>query len=231
MKRKMLLGVVLVLAMSMVVAVQFTSAMIVTNSTITLGCTSYDYDFDWVFDRDNTGTGSEAYFIEITDGAGKVLRRHDNTFSVPSSGHDGPNTIAYSAVPDYNPLTYRLVSKAGNGFSEQLVDQATGTCVGLPTYSASGPSAPGRDMVEIPSQAVVGAFVENTALLFSPDANAASDNVMTIGQTLWVLGVDSSGQYYQVLLSGDKYWVPVSSMGPNFDDVWNGTPLPTTVVD
>lgn len=226
MKRMKVLGVVIVLVMSTVVAVQFSSAMIVTNSTITLGCTSYDYDFDWAFDRDNTGTGNEAYYIEITDGAGNVLRRHDNSWPVPSSGHDGPSTITYSAMPDYNPLTYRLVSLAGNGYPEQLVDHATGTCAGLPTYSGPGP-----DMVDIPSQAVVGAFVANTTLLFSPDANAATSSTMTIGQTLWVLGVDSSGQYYQVLLSGGQYWVPVSSMGPNYDEIWNGTPLPTTVVN
>jgi len=226
MKRMIVLGVVLVLILSMGVAIQLTSAMTVSNSTITLGCTSYDYDFDWTFDRDNTGTGFEAYYIEITDGKGKVLRRFDNSWSVPDSGHDGPSSVSYSALPDYNPLHYRLVSVAGNGYPEQVVDQATGNCAGLPTYSGPGP-----DMVDIPAHAVVGTFVANAPLLFSPDANAATDNMMTIGQTLWVLGVDGSGQYYQVLLSGGEYWVPVGSMGPNFDDVWNGTPLPTVVVD
>jgi len=224
MKRMMGLGVVLVLTLSMVVAVQFTSAMVVTNSTITLGCTSYDYDFDWVFDRDNTGTGNEAYYIEITDGAGKVLRRFDSSWPVPNAGHDGPNTLAYSAMPEYNPLTYRLVSPAGNGYPEQLVDHATGTCPGLPDYV-------GADMVPIPSQAVVGSFVTTTPVYGSPDPNAASTTVMEAGKTAWVYGVDASGQFYKVMLAGKFFWVPVNTMGPNYDEVWNGTPLPTTVVD
>lgn len=32
------------------------------------------------------------------------------------------------------------------------------------------------------------------------------------GQSLYVFGVDASGEFYQVLMSGDFYWVPVESM-------------------
>ncbi len=226
MKRKLSLVIVVAMMISLVIALQSASAMTVTNSTITLGCTSYDFEFDWAFDRDNTGSGEEAYYIEVTDGAGKVLRYHSNSWAIPDSGHDGPDTINYSALPDYNPITYRLVSVAGNGLDEQLVDQATGECPGLPYADVAG-----RDMVDLPAQAVVGTFVQNTPLLYAPDAAATTDTVLEIGKTLWVLGVDSSGQFYQVLMSGNKAWVPVSSMGPNFDEVWNGTPLPTTVVE
>ena len=49
--------------------------------------------------------------------------------------------------------------------------------------------------------------------------------------TLWVYGVDASGSYYKVMLAGKFFWVPVNAMGPNYDDVWNGTPLPTGAVE
>jgi hypothetical protein len=91
-------------------------------------------------------------------------------------------------------------------------------------------AAVGRDMIHIPSQAAVGTFLDWTMLLGSPTPGGVSEYWMAPGQTLYVFGLDSTGQFYQVLLSGDLYWVPVTSMGPNYDRVWNGTPLPTTVV-
>ena len=154
-----------------------------------------------------------------------MLRRYDSTWPVPNSGHDGPGTIAYSALPDYNPLTYRLVSLAGNGYSEQVVDQATGTCAGLLTVGVPGP-----DMVLIPEQAVVGAFVVDTVAYFAPQADAATEIVIEAGKTMWVYGVDESGMYYKVMLSGKYFWVPVGTLGPNYDEVWNGAPLPTDIV-
>jgi hypothetical protein len=92
--------------------------------------------------------------------------------------------------------------------------------------------APGPDMVALPAQAVVGQFVKSTPIYFAPSADAAHPSmVMEAGKTLWVLGVDASGGFFKVLLSGQPFWVPVDSMGPNYDDVWNGTPLPGTVVE
>lgn len=89
----------------------------------------------------------------------------------------------------------------------------------------------GPDMVTIPSHAVVGTFLTATPLRSYPGGDPSAEFVMEPGQTLWVFGMDSTGMYYQVLLSGRFFWVPVSSMGPNYDENWNGTPLPTTVVD
>jgi hypothetical protein len=43
--------------------------------------------------------------------------------------------------------------------------------------------------------------------------------------------VDASGEFYQFVWSCNLLWAPVNTLGPNFDDVWNGTPLPTTVVE
>lgn len=90
---------------------------------------------------------------------------------------------------------------------------------------------PGPDMVEIPSTAVVGAVAADTPVYFAPQAGAATGTTIEAGKTLWVYGVDASGGFYKVMLSGKFFWLPVSSMGPNYDNVWQGTPLPTDVVD
>jgi hypothetical protein len=95
---------------------------------------------------------------------------------------------------------------------------------------APPPPPPGPDMVPIPDDAVMGTFTADTALYFQPDVNAATAYTMGTGQSLWVYGLDSSGAFYQVLLSGDTYWVPVSSIGPTNSPPWNGTPLPSGVV-
>lgn len=90
---------------------------------------------------------------------------------------------------------------------------------------------PGPDMVEIPAGSVVGTFTQDTVLLFEASPTTPTGKMLYAGQSLWVFGLDSSGQYYQVLLSGVLYWVPVGTIGPTYDEVWNGTPLPTTVVE
>ncbi len=101
------------------------------------------------------------------------------------------------------------------------------------TFSfTSGPLAfkPGPDMVPIPEHAVVGLVLADTPVYARPEAGAATDTIIVADKTLWVFGVDSSGQYYQVMMAGKFFWLPVSAMGPNPDAVWNSRPLPTVVV-
>jgi hypothetical protein len=107
-----------------------------------------------------------------------------------------------------------------------------GTCPQSAETVQPNPPAdrPGPDMVPIPSTAVVGAFVVTTPIYFAPQADAGTATVMEAGKTVWVFGVDASGQFYKVMLAGKFFWVPVSSMGPNYDNVWRGKPLPTDVV-
>jgi hypothetical protein len=98
------------------------------------------------------------------------------------------------------------------------------------TYSC-GMMAAGPDMVSMPANAVVGTFNAATPLMAHIGDTPNAAYMMQPGQSLWVFGVDASGAYYQVLLSGQLYWVPVSSMGPTYDAVWNGAPLPASVVE
>jgi hypothetical protein len=95
----------------------------------------------------------------------------------------------------------------------------------------TGPDAPGPDMVYIPPEAVVGTFLADTPVYFAPRADTATNTVIEAGKTMWVYGVDESGAFYKVMLSGKFFWVPVSSMGPTYDEVWNGSPLPAVVAE
>jgi hypothetical protein len=85
--------------------------------------------------------------------------------------------------------------------------------------------------VELTDNAAVGAFVWTTDVFWGPDSNNTTGLTFEAGKTAWVLGVDASGEYYQFVWSCNLLWAPVNTLGPNFDDVWNGTPLPTTVVE
>ncbi|MBI5960081.1 MAG: hypothetical protein HY866_15180 [Chloroflexi bacterium] len=124
-----------------------------------------------------------------------------------------------------------------NFLVEGYVD-VVGLTSGAPYSFGASPAAgggggelvPGPDMVAIPDTAVVGSFVTTTAIHWAPRADAVSTVVMEAGKTAWVYGVDESGQFYKVMLSGKFFWVPVQTMGPNFDAVWLGRPLPTVVV-
>ena len=80
------------------------------------------------------------------------------------------------------------------------------------------------------SGAVVGELKESTVAYYDPSYDAATSTVLEMGKTWWVLGTDESGSWYQLLVSCQPVWVPASVLGPNFDAVWNGHPLPTDVV-
>lgn len=161
-------------------------------------------------------------------------------------------TLSGGYFPLYNPVTYRVydVDAAEYAALSGLADDAyvayvlaNGTFLaaasldhpGLPYLPVPvGPAAapvPGPDMVYIPDTAVVGSFVATTPVHYAPLSDAVSTTVMEAGKTAWVYGVDESGEFYKVMLAGKFFWVPVATMGPNYDSVWNGRPLPTVVVN
>ncbi len=83
--------------------------------------------------------------------------------------------------------------------------------------------------VPIPSTAVVGEITQDAVVFWQP--GEGTDNVLTAGKTFWMDGVDSTGVYRKTLVSCEWVWVEAAKTGPNFDEVWNGTPLPGHVVD
>lgn len=181
------------------------------------------------WDRNTSGTGTENLRYLVTDGAGTELFIYDDIRSVGSAAI--PTAFGYFTLPSYNPIRLLLTSPAGNGFPEQVLFDITGECEGLPWVEVDvEEEAPGCDvLMNITTTAVSGAFVADSPTYWKPGERA--DAVISAGNTAWVLGVDSSGQYYKIIWVCDYLWVPVSSMGPNYDDVWNGTPLPIEVVE
>ncbi|MEP0762158.1 MAG: hypothetical protein HRF48_05400 [Chloroflexota bacterium] len=99
------------------------------------------------------------------------------------------------------------------------------------TSCASVPPAGCDVLMKIPSTAVVGAFVANAPLYFEPGEFVQPYTEIAAGSTAWVLGKDASGEYYKIIWVCDYLWVPVNTLGPNYDVVWNGTPLPQDVVE
>jgi hypothetical protein len=149
------------------------------------------------------------------------------TFEVVAERHfklapnESKTVTVYAAVPSgsYLPLAF-MSSGSISATVRDIVDDRYCTTQ-LPA---------GEDMVPIPEGAAMGTFNTNTPLYSEPVAGAASPYVIEAGQSLWVFGMDASGAFYQVMLSGQTYWVPVGNIGPTFSPPWDGAPLPTTVV-
>jgi hypothetical protein len=93
------------------------------------------------------------------------------------------------------------------------------------------PGAPGCDvLLPIPATAVGGTFVANAPVYWKPGQLTSPLVTIAAGNSARVLGLDASGQYYKIIWVCDFVWVPVGTLGPNYDAVWNGAPLPTAVV-
>jgi hypothetical protein len=150
------------------------------------------------------------------------------------------NTSASLMFYDTGPGVLGIPGSGCAGFTETEgttppLDTARRDSVGATITGSlgggSGPGAavPGCDvLINIPSTAVVGAFVADTPIYWTP--GQATPYVLQAGKTAWVFGRDASGTYYKILWVCSFGWVPVSTMGPNYDQVWNGRPLPTDVV-
>jgi uncharacterized protein YraI len=91
-----------------------------------------------LLDRDNTGASRESFILSATDGIGNIIYEPvvDEFFVGTTISWTDSSQIAWTSTPQYNPLTLRVISRAGNGFGEQLVSLSTGSCEGLPSFGA-----------------------------------------------------------------------------------------------
>jgi hypothetical protein len=72
-----------------------------------------------------------------------------------------------------------------------------------------------------------------TMSYWAPQLDAATEVILGVtpsSKSYWVLGQDAEHAFYKIALACGYLWVPVEMLGPNYDAVWNGTPLPTRVV-
>ena len=216
-RKFLIVAAILVVSLTVVFSAAYAS---IYNGTVALTCT------DWtalntgshILNRDNTGSGMEALRIDITDGAGNLIYTLTySNFLTEFSGGIGYGL--YDSAPQYNPITFKLTSLAGNGFAEQVDYVSQGNCAGLPTFGSC---------IALTADAVVGDMPFATQADWAPGKEA--NGVVVNPGTYWVLGVDETGQYYEIVLSCQYLWVPVSSMQPSFQPPQNGQPLPTSVV-
>lgn len=104
------------------------------------------------------------------------------------------------------------------------------TTVTVTAYSACSRPPIAACPLTIPSSAVMGTFTSTTRLYYSPEKVIVPAATLSAGQSAYVLGVDSTGAYYKIIWVCQYLWVPVETIGPNYDTVWGGRPLPTDIV-
>ncbi len=91
---------------------------------------------------------------------------------------------------------------------------------------------PGCDaLLPIPATAVGGTFVADAPVYWAPGELTNPLVTIAAGNSARVLGLDASGEYYQIIWGCNFLWVPKATLGPNYDAVWHGAPLPTGVIE
>ncbi len=187
---------------------------------IVVGCTGItDNDSLYEADRDNTGTGYEAYRFYAIDGYGNLIHDFSSSVSVGFIGSIGDFLYNITA-PSANPITLYFVSLAGNGYHEQVVLVVQGSCAGLPTV-------PGCSL-NVPAGSVVGEAPLGAHIYYAP--GAVTEHILKPG-TYIVVGQDASETYYKIVLACQFIWVRKDTMQPSFQYPQNGTPLPTRIVE
>lgn len=137
------------------------------------------------------------------------------TCTVAGAGpYSGTVTIVYqtSASPTPVTVTYNV------------------TCAPtVPPTAFVPPAPPPCPQAAIPAGSVVGRLSATAQIYYAPGQQSPGLSLPG-GTAYWVLGLDSTGEYYQIILSCQRLWVEADLMGPNFEPPWFGAPLPTGTV-
>jgi hypothetical protein len=172
-------------------------------------------------------------------GFGAVGETHDTNYGGPTNNSLSFfvfGTAAYS-VPAHTPVTLTVTTYNDPNYlgGVSYVDTMTWDCTtGLEMVAPAPDSAllPGCDvLMPIPATTVGGAFVADAPTSWAPGKPTEPLVTIPAGNTARVIGLDASGAYYKIIWECDFLWVPKNTMGPNYDNVWNGAPLPTAVVE
>ncbi|MBI5959157.1 MAG: hypothetical protein HY866_10505 [Chloroflexi bacterium] len=113
-----------------------------------------------------------------------------------------------------------------------LAADFSGTDLQQPGVAVVPAAVPGCDTkMALTSTSVVGAVVSDAVLYAQPGTSISPVITLPPGKTAWVLGLDPTGEYYKLVWACDYLWVQRGTMGPNYDGVWQGRPLPTDTVN
>ena len=176
------------------------------------------------FDDRYTVGGAAGY--EFWAGEGIVMRATNSPDATTITLTVHNQTVATSPFP----------GSVGYTFPEDVTNETVAWEVSPSTVEADWTiacSAPGCDAyVNMTPNAAVGRFTADAPTYWAPGELIDPQVTIPAGKTAWVLGMDASGSYYQIVWACDTLWVPASTIGPNTSDpVWNGAPLPTDVVE
>jgi hypothetical protein len=190
---------------------------VVISFTYTIPQDYYSYFHYATLTNQRTGTFTEDYVGPLAPG----------TYSVPAA----PALPVPDDVQDGDTLVLRVDTIRGLVAEAALVPPP-GTVVETDTLTWTCGSVAGCDvLINIPSTAVVGAFVSDAPTYWKPGELTSPLVTIPAGNTAWVLGPDSTGQYKKIIWVCDYLWVPANTIGPNYDEVWQGKPLPTEPVE
>jgi hypothetical protein len=176
-----------------------------------------------------SGSASEQGTL-TAEGFGQLGYTIDNAFG-PFVGFVGFTVFVPTpySLPAHTPLTLTVTTYNGPNFTGGVsyVSTLTWDC----TTGETIVEGPGCDLLlPIPPTAVGGTFVADAPVYWKPGQLTSPLVTIAAGNSARVLGLDASGQYYKIIWVCDFVWVPVGTLGPNYDAVWNGAPLPTAVV-
>ena len=118
-------------------------ALTVSTPSITMDCNQVciNVGTTLTFDRDNLGNGFESNGFSVDDGIGTHLVGDGGDSVVGTSAtYSTPQCYTYNTAPQYNPIIFRFISAAGNGYPVQIAYTTSGTCEGLPLAVTSVPT-------------------------------------------------------------------------------------------
>ncbi|HVO71592.1 MAG TPA: LysM domain-containing protein [Aggregatilineaceae bacterium] len=198
---------------------------------VSLSCTQGAFSFDWTEVPETRPLAQQGYIlarVEISDSTGTVLGAQNLGPVAVFTGGPFSGTISFGQRP-VSPVTFKLLYAVEIPLDVRPLAQEW-IEADRRVVEVDCQAAPGCDVqMPIPDTAVVGAFVRTTPAYWAPDKLTNPLVTIPVGKTAWVLGTDPSGRYYEIVWVCDLLWVPVNAMGPNYDDVWKGRPLPGRV--
>lgn len=211
-------SVLIVGAILIALLVGATSAFAAQNATFvsasSVGCTIFV-----TFTVEDAGTyyfntwddGSVINSQAFTVGAGATVDASYTLSGAPLAGVAG---VGLYLQPDPGGLTN--------------YDRIDPFLITVPSGGCGASVSAGGCGVAVPSTSVQGRVQFTVNALFEPRADALT-NVTIPGGTAWYV-LDGQNGYYQIFIAckASPVWVPADSLGPNFDAVWQGRPLPSS---
>ncbi len=145
------------------------------------------------------------------------------------TGSRNGSAVALSAAVLTPTVTGAWATISAEGGIDSLVLNTPSDIV-IDNLSTTFYSAPSCNIPPL-DNAVVGRFISGSAIYWEPGKLTSPVVTIGVGESAWIYGVDATGEYYKIAWSCQTRWVAVDTMGPNYDDVWQGRPLPTEVVE